>query len=298
MKEGKGRYKLTKVLELVGVSKGSWYDKRLPKKSVEKRGPKPKFSDKQVLEAISKVLTAPKFYNEGYKKNKVRLEQQGVLVGKERLRRIMGEAGLLLDGPNRDRKSPYEHNGTIITTRANEMWGTDVKEFYTPIGKIYFMGVIDHYHDKIVGHYVNDRERAIDVIEALHVAVKNEMGEVCKDICEPLGLSLRIDNGGQFESKMFKDEAQFLGIELSNTMVRSPQSNGIIERFHRTLKEQLDFSKIHNLDDGKKIIANFVESFNKYWLLHRLGLRSPLEFEKQNQVDTSGINEPKGVRPA
>lgn len=289
MKQGKGRYKLTKVLKLVGVSKGSWYDKRLPKTPAQRKGPKPKFSDEQVLEAIREILAAPKFYNEGYKKNKVRLEKKGILVGKERLRRIMDGAGLLLDGPNRDRKSPYEHKGTIISKRTNEMWATDIKEFYTPIGKIYFMGVIDHHHDKIVGHYVNDRERAIDVIEALHVAVENEKGEVSKDICKSLNLSLRIDNGGQFESKLFRDEARFLGIELSNTMVRSPQSNGIIERYHRTLKEQLDFSKIKNIEDAKKIIATFVENFNKDWLIHRLGLRSPLEFEKAKQVDNIGV---------
>ncbi len=288
LKEGSGRYKITKVLKIVELSKGSWYDKRENKGIRQSRGPKPKYSDEGVLEAIKKYLESPKFYNEGYKKLKKRLGRIGIKVGKERLRRIMGESGLLLDGPNRERKSPYEHDGTIITDKPNEMWATDVKEFMTPIGKTYFMGVIDHCHNKIVGHYVSLRECAQDALEALRIAITNEKGEVSKDICKSDNLSIRVDNGGQYDSKLFREEAKFVGIKLSYTMVRSPQSNGVIERFHRTLKEQIDLSSIKNINDAKEIIATFIESYNKDWFIHRLKLDSPLEYENNRRIDQEG----------
>jgi putative transposase len=227
----------------------------------------------------------------------VRLKQRGIIVGKERLRRIMNENDLLLDQPSRIRVSPYEHTGTIITDTRNAMWGTDIKEFKLTFGKIYFMGVIDHYHDKIVGHYVNDRMRAEDVLEALRNGVRNEMGKVEKDICKTSNLFLRLDNGRQYESKKYTKEINYLGITKSHTMVRSPESNGIIERFHGILVEQLgDLAKCKCLDDAKKIIDKFVEDFNNYWLIHRLKLTSPIEFEKINKSD-NGENEPGRFRP-
>lgn len=55
------------------------------------------------------------------------------------------------------------------------------------------------------------------------------------------GVPLRItsDQGRQFESAIFKDLAKSLGIKLNRTTSYHPQANGIIERWHRTLKAAL-----------------------------------------------------------
>ena len=47
------------------------------------------------------------------------------------------------------------------------------------------------------------------------------------------------DQGRQFESRLFHDLAQLLGIERIRTTAYHAQSNGIVERFHRTLKAAL-----------------------------------------------------------
>jgi transposase InsO family protein len=107
-------------------------------------------------------------------------------------------------------------------------------------------------------------------------------------------LKIRVDHGTQFDSKIFEAELDFLGIEKSSAFVRSPQSNGVIERFHRTLKEQLLINNsVKNLEDIKQNIANFVQLYNQKWLLHRLQLRSPFDYKK---ILPSGNTEPEGVR--
>ena len=50
---------------------------------------------------------------------------------------------------------------------------------------------------------------------------------------------MRHDHGSQYMSDDFQAEVRFLGIVSSPTFVRQPEGNGCIERFFRTLKEQL-----------------------------------------------------------
>jgi putative transposase len=268
------------ILKLMNISVGRWYDKRGRKSVCERRGPKIKHSDFDVLALLEKYLSDPVFYNEGYKKLTVRLRGMGVCVGKERLRRIMKEQGLLLNGVNRERVSPYEHTGTIVTDRPNKMWGSDIKEFHLHHGTVYFISLKDHYHGKVVGHYVSDNKSSQSTIEALRRAIKNEFGSVSQGVCSGLDFQIRQDNGSQYVGKEYKAEAKFLGISLSNTMIRSPQSNGVIERFHRTMNEQLGIlSKQTSFEASKGILDEFVIKFNSKWLYHRNKLRSPLSVE-------------------
>ncbi|XP_031788001.1 uncharacterized protein LOC116417694 [Nasonia vitripennis] len=52
-------------------------------------------------------------------------------------------------------------------------------------------------------------------------------------------LYITSDQGAQFESGLFKELAQLLGAKLIHTTSYHPQSNGMVERFHRTLKAAL-----------------------------------------------------------
>jgi len=52
------------------------------------------------------------------------------------------------------------------------------------------------------------------------------------------------DQGRQFESKIFQDLVQTLGSQRLRTTAFHPQSNGIVERFHKTLKNSLRATSI------------------------------------------------------
>ena len=260
-----------KVLKETGVSVGSWYDKREKKTDKVKRGPKPKVSDEMVLAEVKEYLKAPIFFNEGYKKLKVRLEEErGIKVAKDRLRRILKESNLLLGQRNRQRVSPYQHTGIIKTTEPNKMWGTDIKEFYLNFGKVFLFSVLDHCYGNIPGHYISSKKTAIAATEAVKNAVKKEFKDLTKEICKDQQLVLRTDNGSQYESKTFKKEAEYLGLATSFTMVKSPESNGIIERFHRTVNEQLgSLNRANTFDEAQIILNEFIERFNQKWLYHK-----------------------------
>ena len=91
------------------------------------------------------------------------------------------------------------------------------------------------------------------------------------------GLRLRHDHGSQFMSDDFQNELTFLGIESSPAFVREPEGNGCIERFFRTLKEQLlwvrHFQSIPELVRG---LEEFPALYNQHWLIERLGFEPPV----------------------
>ena len=68
----------------------------------------------------------------------------------------------------------------------------------------------------------------------------------------------------------------FLGIESSPSFVRCPEGNGCIERFNRTLKEQLLWVKtFRNAEEVRLALIAWAEIYNERWLIERLGHRSP-----------------------
>ena len=118
-------------------------------------------------------------------------------------------------------------------------------------------------------------------MEPLRMAVKKAFGNLERDVCIDIGLFLRTDHGSQYDSNDFQKELKFLGLVYSPAFVRSPECNGIIERFHRTLDEQVfDKQVFESLNQARLAIAKFIEDYNRECLLHRLGLTSPLEYRQ------------------
>lgn len=93
------------------------------------------------------------------------------------------------------------------------------------------------------------------------------------------GLFLRSDHGSQYDSRDFQAELTYLGLVHSPAFVRSPECNGIIERFNRTLQEQVfDIHCFETIDEAREVISKFIDDYNRFWLIERLGHLSPLEY--------------------
>ena len=50
------------------------------------------------------------------------------------------------------------------------------------------------------------------------------------------------DRGTQFISKLWQAMSEYLGTQLHLTTTYQPQANGLVERFHRTLKSSITAS--------------------------------------------------------
>lgn len=93
---------------------------------------------------------------------------------------------------------------------------------------------------------------------------------------------LRIDNGSQYTSDYFLKQISYLGIQDSFGLIRQPQTNGVAERFNRTLKEQiLDGKVFRNIEEVREAVDRFIKIYNDQWLLGKLGYKSPTEVRQE-----------------
>ncbi len=80
------------------------------------------------------------------------------------------------------------------------------------------------------------------------------------------GLMLRMDHGSQYLSDHFVNQVRFWGIMPSFAFVAEPETNGVAERFNRTLKEQAIYGKVfRNIEEVRQAVRKFVEDYNAQW---------------------------------
>jgi len=106
------------------------------------------------------------------------------------------------------------------------------------------------------------------------MAAKQRFGSVAADAAR--GLILRMDNGSQYLSDHFQNQIKFWGIAPSFAFVSQPQTNGVVERFNKTLKEQIVYGRTYrNIEELRVAVSAFLERYNQHWLVEKLGFRSP-----------------------
>jgi transposase InsO family protein len=242
-----------------------------------KRGPRTPLDDATLVGEIRAVLTTSGFCTEGHRKVRARLRFRGIRVGKQRVLRLMRQANLLAPTRRRHVRGDRTHAGTIRTGRPEELWGTDATRFYTRReGGCWFFGAIDHCVEDIVGWHVAKVGDRWAALEPIRQGVQRTLGQYAPRIA--LGLGLRMDWGPQYTADQFLGELRWLGIRPSPSYVGEPECNGITERWMRTLKEEcLYLHDFASLDEARQVIGEFIERYNRAWLLERHGHRTPAE---------------------
>lgn len=253
-----------------------------------RRGPKPEISDEVLLEAIERDLAESPFTGEGHRKvwRRIRKGPRPIRVARKRVLRVMREAQLL-SPHRRPQRPPALHDGRIVTSEPGLMWGTDGIRFETSEeGWGWVFVAVEHWNAECVGFHVTKRGTRFAAYEAVLQGVRKYFGGSAKGAAK--GLALRSDHGSQYTSEYFGDQLKFLGINHSYGFVREPETNGVSERFNRTLKEQVFHGKTYRtIAEARAAVARFVKQYNELWLIEKNGLMSPLELRRRHQEESS-----------
>ena len=204
----------------------------------------------------------------------------GVRSSPRRVRRVMGENGLL--APHRvGRYQERTHDGTIVTDKVNEMWGTDMSQTVTlEEGRAYVFVAVEHANSEIIGIHAARSANRFEALEPVRQGVHRCFGSIAPGVAR--GLKLRHDHGSNYMSGDFQGEIKCLGIEASPSFVREPEGNGVAERFIRTLKENLLWVRtFKTIEDLRAELVAFARRYNETWLVARHGYKTPARVREE-----------------
>ena len=273
-------YGMARVLRVWALPRSTFYAQRTRRAqpATGRRGRTPALDDAALLAEIRTVIAESPFHGEGHRKIWARLRTlKAVRTSMRRVLRVMRGAELL--APARQPAPVVErpHDGTIVTAAPNVMWGTDATAAVTLLeGPATIFAAIDHCTAECVGIHATQHGDRFEALEPVRQGVRDHFGGLAAAAAG--GLAIRHDHGSVYLSADFQAEIRFLGMTSSPAFVRQPEGNGCIERFFRTLKEQLlwvrHFSTVEEL---RQALLAFKETYNREWLIARLGYRSPAQ---------------------
>ena len=274
-------YGLRRVCAAWGMARSSFYamtsGQHAEQPPAKRRGPKPAISDQALLVAIEADLEASPWEGEGYRKVWARLRVcRDIRVARKRVLRLMRENNLL--SPHRcRRRGGNPHDGEIITHAPNLMWGTDgVRVFTVDDGWGWIFTAVEHWNAECVGWHVCKRGDRFAALQPISMGLAGLYGSTAAGAAR--GLALRMDHGSQYLSDHFTNQIKFWGIQPSYAFVAEPQTNGVAERFNRTLKEQIIHGRIYrNIAELRDAVRDFVELYNAQWIVEKNGYLSPAQ---------------------
>ena len=253
-------YGVQRVCRIWGLPRSSFYHAILRVAVVHpavRRGPVPPVAEDRLLTAIQADLAASPFHGEGNRKVWARLRYGlGLVVGRNSVLRLMHENQLL--SPNRHPPRPAnDHDGTILTTAPDRLWGTDASMVQTVAdGRVWVFAALDHFNAEVIGHYVYTDGSRFAALEPISQAVSARFRGIEADVAR--GVTVRADHGPQYISGHFTYQIAQRGMALSHSFPRQPQTNGVVERFFRTLKEQVIYGRVfHTVAEVKAAVATF-----------------------------------------
>lgn len=279
-------YGVRRVCEAWGVSRSSFYAARptaTPPTTPGKRGPRVALGDDALLALIREDLAASPFKGEGHRKVFGRLRHvAGHPVGRNRVLRLMRLHRLL--SPHRVAIVPAKaHDGRICTDAPNVRWATDGAKVWTSEdGWLWVFTTVEHWNGELLGHHVCKRGDRLAAYEPVAQAVNRVFGSTRADAAR--GVELRHDHGSQYLTDYFQGQSRFHGFTPSFAFVGEPQTNGVVERFNRTLKEQIIHGRTYrDREELAAALSAFADLYNREWRLEKLRYRSPLEARRDHE---------------
>jgi transposase InsO family protein len=178
--------------------------------------------------------------------------------------RVLKAAGLLAgSSPVPSKKG----TGFVQPLRPHEHWHIDVS-YLNIAGTFYFLcSVLDGCSRFIVHHEIREKMEESDVEIIIQRAREAHPGVTPRIIS---------DNGPQFLAKDFKEFIRIAGMTHVKTSPYYPQSNGKIERWHKTLKGDCIRTQVPlSLDDARRIVAEYTTHYNTVRLHSAIGYITP-----------------------
>lgn len=212
-----------------------------------------------------------KYHNEhpleGYRRlTFMMLDNNIVAVSPSSVYRVLKKAGLIQRWP---KKSSRQGTGFVQPLRPHEHWHIDVS-YLNICGTFYYLCSILDGCSRYIAHWEIRESMTEEDIEIILQRAKEKFPGV-----KPRIIS---DNGPQFAAKDFKEFIRVAGMTHVRTAPYYPQSNGKIERWHRTIKSEcIRPGVLLSLEDAREVVAKYIDQYNNVRLNSAIGYIAPVD---------------------
>jgi putative transposase len=273
----KAEYPVSRMCSVLSVSQSGYHAWKLRALSLRRR---------HDLVLSARVQMAFRLSHETYGSPRMvhELREQGFVVGRRRIARLMRENGLQARQKRRstrttDSAHAFPAAPNLIAQRfdsdaPNRKWGSDITYIWTREGWLYLAVVLDLYARRIIGWEVSDRLHANLALSALNKAIT--MRGV-----HP-GLIHHSDRGSQYCANAYQAKLRANGIAISMSGKGNAYDNAMVESFFKTLKTELIWrTRFTTRQEARHAIARYIDGFYNPSRRHSaIGYISPVQFER------------------
>ncbi|MHA1939915.1 MAG: IS3 family transposase [Candidatus Thorarchaeota archaeon] len=262
---------IRRICRLLQVSRSSM-------SSVEKRRKRKPVVNEHLVDLIYRVIKDHPTY--GYRRVWAILRfREGVTVNRKTIYRIMKLKRWFVKHRIMTPRPRVVHRRSI-TSESNTRWAMDVSHICCGNdGWAHLAAVIDCHDRELMGYEFSLRGRSKEAERALEEACIARYGTLRPEGRTPV---VRSDNGLIFQSKRFRKACRTYRLTQEFITPYTPEQNGLIERFFRSLKEECVWQ--HNFKSfahAHAHIRSWIEWYNSGRPHQALGYKSPREYREE-----------------
>ena len=262
----KTEIKAKQMVHWIGITRSKFYDWRRRYKNVNEHNrwiPRDFWLTEAEKQAILDYYCDHPL--EGYRRLcYMMIDADIVAVSPSSVYRVLKNAGLLARW---NRNVSKKGDGFHQPLQPHEHWHIDIS-YINICGTFYYLcSILDGFSRYIVHWEIRSQMTEKDVEIILQRAQEKFPDE------QPRIIS---DNGPQFIAKDFKEFIRLSGMTHVKTSPYYPQSNGKLERYHRTIKGScLRVKTPLSLEDAQRVVTEFVTYYNDERLHSAIGYITP-----------------------
>jgi len=253
---------------------------RVPRSAVRERAPKPRVAlvDEVLAARLERLIVQhPTF---GYRRLWAMLRfHEGLPINRKAVYRVLVVKGWFVH-QRRTTPRPRVQGRRSRASRSNERWAMDVTHIDCGAdGWAHLAAVIDCHDRELVGYEFARRGRAKEAERALEAACIDRFGTLRPEGDTPL---LRSDNGLIFQSRRFRAACKDYRLRQEFITPYTPEQNGMIERFFRSLKEECVWQRsFPSFKEARRALRRWIGWYNDGRPHQALGYLSPRQYRAQ-----------------
>lgn len=266
-------FAVKKMSDVLGVSRSGYYVS----------GPTgPRAKENERLGALIRQVWMKSRELYGSPRITVELHSQGVRCGKNRVARLMRDAGIRSQTRKAFRVTTKSSGGLteaedlvqrrFQADRPGQVWVSDITYIRTSEGWLYLAAVLDLYNRAVVGWTLERRVSQELVLTALNQALLRHPPEK--------GLIFHADRGGQYRGQQMKRLLTLHGLRPSLGRRGDCYDNAAMESFFSTLKSELIHrAKFRTEQEARRGIYEYIEVYYNRQRRHStLNYQTPAEY--------------------